>query len=73
VNIFKYIHAALSFVWTHRTKAIGLVGSGASYAYFNQEKLGLIIPPRDLAMVAGVLGGVTFAVGLYNTFATPAP
>jgi hypothetical protein len=66
--------AAAAFVWTHRTKAIGLVGSGASYAYFNQDKLGLLIRPRELAFATGILGGITFAVGLYNTFfAAPAP
>jgi hypothetical protein len=54
--------------WSHRTKAIGGIGTGASYLYLNQDKLGLFIPPKSLGIAMGVIGVATIAVGLFNTF-----
>lgn len=62
------MRAGAAWVWSHRTKIIGGVGTGASYAYLNQEKLGMFIPARGMAFAAGAIGVVTFTVGLYNTF-----
>jgi hypothetical protein len=71
VSIFKYIQAALAWGWKHRTKVIGVIGTGAAYAYANQEQLGLIIPAASLAHTMMGIGVVTFLVGLYNTFNAP--
>lgn len=62
-----HLRAWAAWAWAHRTKIIGGLGAGASYAYLNQEMLGLFIPARSMAFAAGALGMVTFAVGLYNT------
>jgi hypothetical protein len=65
--------AAWRWCWSHRTKAIGGAGTAASYAYLNQDKLGLFIPATSMALTMGAIGVVTFAVGLYNTFCRQDP
>jgi hypothetical protein len=62
------IKAAWLWCWSHRTKAIGGFGTAASYAYLNQDKLGLFIPARNMGFTMGAIGVATFGVGLYNTF-----
>lgn len=58
---------ALAWSWSHRTKAIGGIGTAAAYAYANQEQLGLIIPAASLAHTMLAIGLVTFVIGLYNS------
>jgi len=62
------LKAAWLWCWSHRTKGIGIAGTAASYAYLNQEKLGLFIPAKSMAHTMMAVGVVTFGVGLYNTF-----
>lgn len=57
------------WIWSHRTKCLGGVGTGLSYAYMNQDKLQLFIAAKYYAGVMGVIAALTFAVGCYNTFA----
>jgi len=62
------VKATALWMWSHRTKAIGTVGTAAGYAYLNQDKLGLFIPAKSMAHTMMAVGVVTFIVGLYNTF-----
>jgi hypothetical protein len=62
------LRSGAAWLWEHRTKAIGTVGMGASYAYANQDKLGLFIPAKQIGATLGLIGATTFLIGLYNTF-----
>ena len=62
------LKAAWLWCWSHRTKGVGVIGGTASYAFLNQDKLGLFIPARSMGFTMGAIGAVTFGVGLYNTF-----
>jgi hypothetical protein len=70
-NAKARLRAAAAWAWSHRTKAIGGIGTGASYAYLNQEQLGLFIPAKGMGFTMGAIGVATIAVGLYNTFFAP--
>lgn len=65
--------AAWLWCWSHKTKAIGGIGTAASYAYLNQEQLGLFIPAKSMGFTMGAIGVATIAVGLFNTFFPPKP
>ena len=67
-NGLTRLRTAALWCWSHRTKAIGFLGTGAGYAYLNQDKLGLFIPAKRMAATMMAIGVVTFAVGIYNTF-----
>jgi hypothetical protein len=67
-SVLTRVRAAPAWLWSHRTKALGGIGTAAGYAYVNQDKLGLFIPAARLGATMMVIGVLTFGVGLYNTF-----
>jgi hypothetical protein len=67
-NLRQKLTWIMVWLWSHRTKAIGAVGMGFGYAYEHQDMLGNFVPVKRMALTMGIIGGVTFTVGLYNTF-----
>jgi hypothetical protein len=65
--VLTKVKTVLAWGWSHRTKAIGGIGTAAAYAYANQEQLGLIIPAKSLGHTMLIIGIVTFLIGLFNT------
>jgi hypothetical protein len=66
-SVLTKCKSVLAWGWSHRTKAIGGIGTAAAYAYANQEQLGLIIPAKSLGHTMLAIGIVTFVIGLYNS------
>jgi hypothetical protein len=67
-NLWQKFSQSCTWLWQHRTKAIGAIGMGFGYAYEHQDMLGNFVPVKRMALTMGIIGGMTFAVGLYNTF-----
>lgn len=66
--MIERVKAGARWIWEHRTKSLGGVGSALTYVYMQQDKLQLVIPAKHYAQAMAVIAGATLAVGFYNTF-----
>ena len=66
--MIQRLKAAGLWIWSHRTKVIGTIGTGAGYAACHQDQLGLFLSTAAFGRAMFVIGALTFSIGMYNTF-----
>lgn len=55
------------WLWSHRTKASGVMIGAGGYVQAHQDQLGLFLPAAIAKWSLMAAGGIVFAIGLYNT------
>jgi hypothetical protein len=59
------------WVWSHRTKVLGIAAVAVAYVQNNLGQLGHLLPEAWQGVILAFFGVLAFLIGLYNTFAKP--
>lgn len=70
MNLAAKLNTWWRWLWSHRTKALGVLAVGVGYGQNNMALLGHVLSIRWQGIVLGVFGVLAFLIGLYNTYAT---
>jgi hypothetical protein len=66
--MLSWLKAKVTYLWSHRTKALGAAALGAGAIQNYQAQVGIFIPAKYAGSLTMVFGALAIFVGLYNTF-----